>query len=755
MTYFLPRLEISPNVSDRDITDKIKETKGEIKDTLNFADLEQSPYIYKNTDLVTYFKSTNFITLPNFYSKLIANIFDVFGGIYNIVRDDINYKISLYFYKLKNPELITHAIIQDKEFNLIFQQSYLVDNNILNMDYHAYRLSLFFKELCNPKFLDLSYESNPMCKTQLYRYQRHNISRIMHFHNNGIAVRFNNNLNKYFENGLIYDFTSCKFIEETDITLHNIYGGIVMDEPGTGKTLQFIIYLIEVIMNQSVLNIDKEEKALILVPDDDIKRHWQSEFKKHILVPIEDFPILLMTCSEFRKCNPYKKIDVKFIDTIKIVVIDEIHTLWTKFNDVFENLSKYKIKYRWGLSATPFITPNSLMNIIRFLVGMHFHNERIANIPRVQNEIMKVFLKNTKFNTKDEYPWPELTINDLKLKFDKIQQDLYDTESKATYGTYNLRLLACQMELMFNKDVAQTITPKELKKIANSHYKSLYETELAKLKELITQLQTIHTNRETFEPVEYLQRFNHYENLIKKKEYDVERLKNAYDYYTASISKIDKVVMSNGEEIDPDETCPICLCPHETPITYFKSCGHYFCKSCIDEVFTKSFYSTYAKSTISCPCCRANIKQEDILIVKDKCDITASAKCREMIELITTKMDDGFIIFTQFPKLINNLIIVMQRYGINSIKFSDYKHLVNKSEYKVIILSSDENAAGIDLTEFNNVIIFEPFEDSMYCKEIEKQLIGRVHRINQKKNVNVYRLIMLNTIEEIIYSKFL
>ena len=126
-----------------------------------------------------------------------------------------------------------------------------------------------------------------------------------------------------------------------------------------------------------------------------------------------------------------------------------------------------------------------------------------------------------------------------------------------------------------------------------------------------------------------------------------------------------------------------------------------------------------------------------------------------MIELITTRVDDGFIIFTQFPKLIDNLIIVMQRHGINSIKFSDYKHLQNKDEYKVIILSSDENAAGIDLTEFNNVIIFEPFEDSMYCKEIEKQLIGRVHRINQKKNVNVYRLIMLNTIEETIYSKFI
>ena len=80
---------------------------------------------------------------------------------------------------------------------------------------------------------------------------------------------------------------------------------------------------------------------------------------------------------------------------------------------------------------------------------------------------------------------------------------------------------------------------------------------------------------------------------------------------------------------------------------------------------------------------------------------------------------------------------------------------MTEKDARVIILSSEENAAGIDLTEFNNVIIYEPFEDSMYCREIEKQLIGRVHRINQTKSVNVYRLIMMNTIEEVIYSKFI
>jgi SNF2 family DNA or RNA helicase len=45
------------------------------------------------------------------------------------------------------------------------------------------------------------------------------------------------------------------------------------------------------------------------------------------------------------------------------------------------------------------------------------------------------------------------------------------------------------------------------------------------------------------------------------------------------------------------------------------------------------------------------------------------------------------------------------------------------------------------------MIIFEPFEDHMYCKEIEKQLIARIHRIGRVKEVTVYRLITKNTIE--------
>ena len=724
----MPYLQISTDILSTERSERVKNKRGEIKDRLEPNELLKTQQISKITTP---------IPISGFYSDEIVNFFDIYGGTFTIKDANVDYNVTVYYYKIKNIELINSDAI--KKFWLIFQQAYLIHNNILDNDYHQYRMSLFDNELSKSKFLCYDIESHPFCKTQLYKYQLYNIWRILQFHNNGIQVRFDNNMIQNFGNGIFYNWSNNKFISESDIPCQTINGGIVMDEPGTGKTLQFIMYLLIVITEYNLLT--DNNRALILVPNDDIKKHWQEEFKKHIIVPLEELPIILLTFTEFNDVMIDK-------DSIKIVIVDELHMLWSKYKNQFTKLLTYDTKYRWGLTATPFVSENSLMKIIEFLTNKTFENERIAYIPYVQDEIMKIFLKNTKANTKDEHCWPEITIHDVKLTFDKIQQDIYNTEQLTTKGTLNLRLLACQVELMFGSDTTQAITPKDLKSIVISHYKSLYESEVMKYNQIADQIRNIQNHKEQFKQDEYKQRLAHFMLLLENKKSDVDRMKNAFNYYTSSVNKICGVIEANEEEIDPDEKCAICLSPHTPPITYLKVCGHYFCKGCID------YYTKMTMTHIQCPICRQPTAIGDVLIVNEKSEILTSAKCRSIVNIVSST-DDRYIIFSQFPKLIDNLLLILRHNGINSTKFSDYKISENKSEYKVIILSSEDNAAGIDLTEFNNVIIFEPFEDSIYCREIEKQIVGRVHRINQSKNVNVYRMIMLNTIEEQIYSKMI
>jgi SNF2 family DNA or RNA helicase len=151
--------------------------------------------------------------------------------------------------------------------------------------------------------------------------------------------------------------------------------------------------------------------------------------------------------------------------------------------------------------------------------------------------------------------------------------------------------------------------------------------------------------------------------------------------------------------------------------------------------------------------CRTQAEIGEInFIANDKQQFT-STKNTEILKLIKTT-GERFIIFTQFNKLINSINHLLHSNDINALTYPEFMIASQqiKDTTQVIILSSNINASGIDLSFIHNIIIMEPFENYIYGKEIEKQLIGRVHRINQTKKVNVFRLIIKDTIEEVIYS---
>ena len=75
---------------------------------------------------------------------------------------------------------------------------------------------------------------------------------------------------------------------------------------------------------------------------------------------------------------------------------------------------------------------------------------------------------------------------------------------------------------------------------------------------------------------------------------------------------------------------------------------------------------------------------------------------------------------------------------------------------KVLVLSTMNNSSGLNLQFCNNIVIFEPIKgDYVFLREIEKQVIGRIMRIGQTKECNIIRLIIKDSIEEDIYSKYI
>lgn len=754
MEYICPRLQICPRVDKKAFTDAIRCTIGEIKHTLNFSYLKTQPFIFKNHKLLNFFKGTDFIPLPNFYSTDVAEDMDVYGGFYTFTKDSITYDIRLYFYQIFHPELITQDFI--KKHELIFQQTYFIRNNILDMDYHEYRMTLFNSDMKAPKLMDLSYIQNPIITTKLKNYQKFNVKRMLALHLNGIKIRITDNLIMRFDNDIMYDFTSRTFIKSDDIPQYDVRSGILADDPGIGKTLQFITFVIELILNHSFLKDD--EKIMILIPDDNkkvsLKSHWISQFEKHVSIPLSDLPITLYTFSEFRKIDMYRKSDIDMMKSYKLIGIDELPILYKQHNDLFDKIIRLNIPYRWGITGTPILTQKSMFDLIRFLVGKNFHNERIANIPMIQDKIIHLFLKNTKQNTIEEHNLPPIKYENIKTHLDIIYQTIYESESKSLVSVKSLQKLIGSIDLMANREIANKMTPKELKEFMLHHYKNIYMESVSELEKFVLQLKNIRDNKDKFDYKTYIERFENYKRLIRNQESIVQNHKSILEFTTNSITAVSKIIGSNGQEIDSDETCPICISPHETPITYFKKCGHFFCKNCVDECFYRQKLSLNT-STILCPVCRTHVTNDDIIVVSDICELTASSKCQVLINLIKST-DDRFIIFTQFPEMIDNLILTLRKYNIIAEKYHKFLEAYTPDQFRVIILSSEENAAGHDLSFINRIIIFEPFEDVMYSRGIEDQLVGRIHRIGQTKDeVYVYRIITMKTIDEEIYSKFL
>ncbi|CAN0030272.1 unnamed protein product, partial [Ectocarpus fasciculatus] len=71
------------------------------------------------------------------------------------------------------------------------------------------------------------------------------------------------------------------------------------------------------------------------------------------------------------------------------------------------------------------------------------------------------------------------------------------------------------------------------------------------------------------------------------------------------------------------------------------------------------------------------------------------------------------------------------------------KAFANDPPTTVFLLSVRAGAVGINLTQANNVFLLEP----MLNLALEKQAIGRVHRLGQTRPVTVTKLVLADSVE--------
>ncbi|KAH3670530.1 hypothetical protein OGAPHI_001045 [Ogataea philodendri] len=141
--------------------------------------------------------------------------------------------------------------------------------------------------------------------------------------------------------------------------------------------------------------------------------------------------------------------------------------------------------------------------------------------------------------------------------------------------------------------------------------------------------------------------------------------------------------------------------------------------------------------------------------------VEQSAKLQLLDQLLRPLHAKGHrvLVFTQFTSMLD----LLEEYVANTLHYktcridgatsqTDRQAEIDRfsaEEADVFLLSTRAGGLGINLTAADSVVLF----DSDWNPQVDLQAMDRVHRIGQKNPVVVYRLVLANTVEEIMLAK--
>ncbi|KAI9498457.1 SNF2 family N-terminal domain-containing protein [Zychaea mexicana] len=252
-------------------------------------------------------------------------------------------------------------------------------------------------------------------------------------------------------------------------------------------------------------------------------------------------------------------------------------------------------------------------------------------------------------------------------------------------------------------------------------------------------------------------------------------------------ASMDKTVVNRLLHDDTDFSqieCPICMdmADHAQIIP---GCGHMLCRECLGNYLN----SERGESEKRCPQCRGQLVGDKVVTIEvflkmhapdlyDEFignkearneeekeintraeDLPSSSKIDKMLEILhetrrQTKNGDKTIVFSQFTAFLDIMETPLRENEFKYVRFDGSMTVAKRDEvlqtffndprYTVLLVSTKCGSLGLNLTCANRVILM----DVWWNPALENQAIDRVHRIGQRKNVEVHRIFINDTVED-------
>ena len=210
--------------------------------------------------------------------------------------------------------------------------------------------------------------------------------------------------------------------------------------------------------------------------------------------------------------------------------------------------------------------------------------------------------------------------------------------------------------------------------------------------------------------------------------------------------------------IEKSDMCPIC-CDEMENTTITRCCNNSFCFECI----TKSLTAIH-----SCPCCRANITQEDLIIITDagggakenKGEKKRKEKGDAFSEIVNsnkewtsrTGVSCKYLVYSESYNTFHDVRATLReneisngvvKGSIGAVKNLIEKYRENNNELQALLINGKYAASGMNLENTTDVVVWHSMSKSMIT-----QIIGRAQRPGRTEPLRVHFLSYPNELKD-------
>ena len=507
-------------------------------------------------------------------------------------------------------------------------------------------------------------------------------------------------------------------------------GGLLLNSAGTGKTICVLATIINnpmttlivcpaVVIDNWINEIEKQTNIskCRIVRYYGPKRHIKYEEPNKKIIYITSYSIV---CKEFNGASFEK---TSHLNSIKFdrLVLDEAHYIRNTYNNTYKSISALPVRIKWVVTATPiFNDPNDAFAYFKLLglEGIDTKSDWTKSIQKNVNGLHKLNNWIKKYGISFQ---KDKVLKELKAKKEIVCKLEFNDSEKEFYNSL--------------KEYSQLRLTSLVKRMGTNAIPSMYKLFHSNVMVYILRLK---------------QACNSPELILRS----MERLKQCSTIEDAVVC-----LKFYNESKNIEEECPIC---YDTTANYIaKPCGHKCCEGCWNKMFNMNI--------IHCPKCRVlveeieKVEKDNVVAIVDTTTTTTtgtvninSSKVDKIIRLTKDALskNEKMVIVSQWVGMLD---IIRNNEFFNTVKYVSLQGSIslnkrtesinqfqNNPDIKVCFISLMSSAEGINLVSSCNLILV----DSWWNDAKMTQVMDRIHRIGQPKNVNIYKLQMKNSIEE-------